>query len=149
MNQGTSQMRQTGTIAGLTLLLMACPAVAKAAAKKKGPAKPVNLVWPLPPEKPRIKYVTSIYGAADVEPVKKAGFLDRVAGIQKKDIKPGFEKPHGVATDSHGRIYITDSAQGLVFILDRANKRVSFIGSGSQVNLRVPLGITVDAQDRV
>ncbi len=149
MNQRTSQIRKKGTIAGLALLLMACPVVAKAAAKKKGPAKPVNLVWPLPPEKPRIKYVTSISGAEDVEPVRKAGFLDRVAGIQRKGIKPGFEKPHGVATDSHGRIYVTDSAQGMVFVLDRANKRVSFIGSGSQVNLRVPLGITVDARDRV
>jgi len=136
-------------IAGLSLLLLACPAVAKDAGRKKGPAKPLNLVWPLPPEKPRIKYVGSIYGAGDIEPIKKANFLDRLAGIQKKDFKLDFEKPHGVATDSRNRIYVTDSSQGMVFVLDRENKRVTFLGSGSQVSLKVPLGIAIDSKDRI
>jgi len=132
------------------LLVFGLAAGRPASAKKKAPpAKPLTLVWPLPPEQPRIKFVRAIYGAADIVPVKKANFLDRLSGIQKADFKPGFAKPYGIATDSHDRIYVTDSGQGLVFVLDPANKEVSFLGAGAQVQLRVPLGITVDSKDRV
>ena len=58
------------------------------------------LVWPLPPEQPRIKFLRAIYGAQDVEPAKKVGFLNRLAGIERKDFKATFIKPYGIATDS-------------------------------------------------
>jgi len=133
------------------LLLVALVSVPGAAAKqqKPGAGPPVQLVWPLPPETPRIKFVAAIYGASDVERTKKSNFLDRVAGIQKQDLKPFFTKPYGIATDSHNRIYVTDSGQGMIFVFDRDNKRVTYIGPGSQVRLRVPLGIAVDARDRI
>jgi DNA-binding beta-propeller fold protein YncE len=132
-------------------LLVALVGVPQAWAKQKkgAPGRPVQLVWPLPPEAPRIKFVTAIYRASDVEPMKKTNFLDRVAGIQKEDFKPTFEKPYGIATDSHNRIYVTDTGQGLIFVLDRDSKRVTYIGPGAQVTLRVPLGIAVDSKDRV
>jgi DNA-binding beta-propeller fold protein YncE len=133
------------------VLLSALVGVPQAWAKQKNvaPGRPIQLVWPLPPETPRIKFVAAIYRASDVEPMKKANFLDRVAGIQKTDFKPTFEKPYGIATDSHNRIYVTDTMQGIVFVLDRDNKKVTYIGSGSQVSLRLPVGIAVDAKDRV
>ncbi len=149
MNRMSWQGAKKGMTAGLGLLLLASPAIAKDGAARKGSGKPTNLVWPLPPERPRIKFVGEIHGANEVEPLKKSGFLDRLAGIDKRKFKPDFEKPHGIATDSQDRIYVTDSSQGLVFVLDRENKHVSFIGPGSQVSLRVPLGIAVDAKDRV
>jgi DNA-binding beta-propeller fold protein YncE len=117
--------------------------------KKDAPRKEFQLAWPLPPEKPRIKYIGSIYGAADVEPAKKANFLDRLAGIQRKQFKPRLVKPYGIATDSEGRLYVTDTGQGIVFVFDRAQKRVTYIGYGAQVRLRVPIGITVDGKGRV
>jgi len=145
----TSQIRTWLAAAGWSLAL-SCVLFAPAAwAKKKVAPAEVKLVWPLPPEKPRIKFVTAIYGASDIEPAKKANFLDRLAGIQRKDFKPTFVKPYGIATDSQGRIYVTDSGQGLVFVLDRENKHVTFLGVGPQVRLRMPIGITVDAKDRV
>jgi DNA-binding beta-propeller fold protein YncE len=141
--------RRTLTL-GLTLLLGAgCVTSAWAGKKDKAPAKPVQLVWPLPPEKPRIKFVTEIRGASDVEAVKKQNFLDRMAGIQKQDFKPSFIKPHGIATDSKNRIYVSDSGQGVIFVFDREKKKVSYIGKGIQVRLRVPLGLTVDKKDRL
>jgi DNA-binding beta-propeller fold protein YncE len=146
----TSQTRTLLVAAGWSLAFLCVFFAPPAAAKKKvAPAKDINLVWPLPPEKPRIKFITSIYGATDIEPSKKPNFFDRVAGISRKDFKPTFEKPYGIATDSHHRIYVTDSGQGLVFVLDRANKHVTFLGDGAQVRLRVPIGITVDGKDRV
>ena len=151
MHQKTSQFCTRGLKASLALLLLLGPTVVEPAwAKKKAePRKTPTLVWPLPPEKPRLKYVGSIYGAADIEPAKKASFLDRLAGIGRQDFKLTFVKPYGIATDSHGRIYVADSGQGLVFVLDRGQERVTFIGRGAQVRLRVPIGITVDGKDRL
>jgi len=137
------------TMFGVLLSLVLAVGRPASAKKKAPPAKPLTLVWPLPPEQPRIKFVRAIYGTADITPVKKANLLDKVAGIKKFDFKPGFIKPYGIATDSHDRIYVTDSGQGLVFILDPANKNVSFLGASAQAQLSVPLGITVDSKDRI
>jgi DNA-binding beta-propeller fold protein YncE len=137
------------TLAIVALLASVVAAPAWARKKKKDAAQAPALVWPLPPEQPRIKYVDSIYGAADVEPVKKASFLDRLAGIQRKEFKPGFIKPYGIATDSRGRVYVTDSGQAVVFVFDPEQKQVGYLGRGAQVRLRVPIGIAVDARDRI
>lgn len=150
MCRRTSRIRVRRLMTALLPLLLGLPLAGPSWAKKKPESqKAPTLVWPLPPEKPRIKYLGSIYGAADVEPTKKAGFLDRLAGIERRDFKPTFIKPYGIATDSQGRIYVTDSGQGLIFVLDRSQKRVSFIGRGAQVRLHVPIGITVDGKDRL
>jgi DNA-binding beta-propeller fold protein YncE len=149
MNRETSQIRMKGTVAAISLLLLAAGAVQAKTKKEAAPSKPVQLVWPLPPEKPRIKFIGAIYGAADFEGVKKANFLDRLAGVQKTDIKPFFLKPYGIATDSKNRIYVSDSIQGLIFVFDRDNKKVTYIGKGGQVSLAVPLGMAVDSKDRL
>ena len=135
-------------MAAISVLLL-FPAGAVQAKTKKQAAPHVNLVWPLPPEKPRIKYIASIHGASDVEPAKKANFLDRLAGIQKVDFKPYLMKPFGIATDSKNRIYVSDSVQGVIFVFDRDNRKVTYIGMGGQVGLAVPLGIAVDSKDRL
>ena len=70
-------------------------------------------------------------------------------GTQIKGFKPGFVKPFGIAVDSHNRIYVTDTGPRIVFVLDRENEKVTLIGSGPQVRVRVPLGITVDGKDRL
>lgn len=150
MRPRISRNRWSTWVAVFALLVSALATGAEAQKQKKGePKKALQLVWPLPPEKPRIKYIDSIHGAADVEPARKANFLDRLAGIDRKEFKPGFVKPYGIAVDSRGRIYVTDSGQGIIFVLDRQQKRVTFLGRNEQVRLRVPIGVFVDAKDRV
>src|SRR5208282_2848333 len=111
MNRETSQFGKKGMVAAISVLLLFAAGPVQAKTKKPVTPSNLNLVWPLPPEQPRIKFVRSIYGAGDIEPLKKANFLDRVAGIQIKNFKPGFAKPFGVAVDSHNRIYVSDSGQ--------------------------------------
>lgn len=149
MNRETSQIRRKVMLAAISVLLSFAAGATQAKTKKQATPGNAPLVWPLPPEKPRIKYVASIYGAANVEGTKKANFLDRLAGIQRGDFKPFFVKPFGVATDSKNRIYVSDSAQGTIFVLDRENRKVTYVGPGSRVNLTVPLGIAVDSKDRL
>jgi DNA-binding beta-propeller fold protein YncE len=149
MNRATSQIGKIGTMAAISVVLLFAAAAVQAKTKKPAAPANLNLVWPLPPEKPRITYIASIYGAEDIEPSKKSNFLDHLAGIQKSDFKPFFLKPFGIATDSKGRIYVSDSQQGLIFVLDRENRKVAYIGKGGQVSLSVPLGIAVDSKDRL
>lgn len=139
--------RITKWMAAAALVLLAAPVLA--GGKPAKGASRSDLVWPLPPDKPRIRLVRILYGAADVEPVKKGGFLDRLAGIEKKQFKPTFLKPYGIATDSAGRVYVTDSGQGLVYVFDQEKKKVTYLGRNPQLRLFVPIGITVDAKDRV
>lgn len=148
MNRETSQIYKMGAVAAIGVLLLFAAGAVQAKSKKQNAAN-VNLVWPLPPEKPRIKYVGSIYGAANIEGTKKANFLDRLAGIQRRDFKPYFVKPFGIATDSRNRIYVSDSVQGVVFVLDRENRKVTYVGADDRVSLAVPLGIAVDSKDRL
>lgn len=149
MNRPTSQIGKKVTLAAVSILLLFAAGAVQAKTKKQAPPANMPLVWPLPPEKPRIKYVDSIYGAANVEGTKKANFLDHLAGIQRSDFKPFFAKPFGIATDSKNRIYVSDSVQGVIFVMDRENRKVTYVGSGDRVNIAVPLGITVDSKDRL
>ncbi len=113
------------------------------------PAAPQQLVWPLPPDKPRFRFVQEIHGAADVEPQAKPHVIERLVGLQKRQFKPLFYKPIGVATDSKHRIYVTDNEQNVVFIFDREHHRVSYLGLTGRVKFSIPMGIAVDAEDRV
>jgi DNA-binding beta-propeller fold protein YncE len=103
----------------------------------------IDLVWPLPPEKPRIRYVNSITGTSQLK--KKQGFADAFFGGQKNI---SFGRPHGVAVDSNGRMYVTDS--GRVWVLDLKNISVGFIGDQpGEGRLSNPIGIAVSSDGRV
>jgi DNA-binding beta-propeller fold protein YncE len=114
-----------------------------------GGKKSKQLVWPLPPEQPRLRFVQEIHGTADVEPNKKVSAMERIAGVRKREFKPIFVKPFGVAVDSKGRIFVSDNAQGIVFVMDREHHQVNYIGLMGPPKLGTPMGIHVDAKDRV
>lgn len=96
----------------------------------------VDLVWPLPPEKPRVKYVDLLTSSLDVG--KKGGIAETLFG-EEEVVK--FDKPYGVAVDNAGRIYITDI--GRVIMFDLANKNYDLIGVDAGTGqVLYPIGIT-------
>ncbi|MBI1747056.1 MAG: SBBP repeat-containing protein [Acidobacteria bacterium] len=121
------------------------------AKKKKGPevAKPVNLVWPPPPEKPRIRYIKSLSSNEDIEPPKKKGWLAKLINEEDARRVIGMLRPAGMATDSKGRLYVADTNRAVVFVFDQENKKLSFIGSEGQGRLSGPFGIAIDKNDTV
>jgi len=97
----------------------------------------INLVWPLPPDKPRIKFVRLIRSTLDVG--KEASLSASLFG---EEGATSFSKPYGVAVDKDGKIYVTDI--GKVFVFDLKNKEHFFIGDTPGVGqLKVPIGIDV------
>jgi len=102
--------------------------------------KPIDLVWPNPPETPRIKYLRSFSNANEFgnsgSTVLAFLFGDESSGT--------MAKPYGVATSQDGKVYVADSGQGLVWIFDEKNKKVSFLGTSGQGKLIQPIGVAVD-----
>jgi len=99
-------------------------------------------VWPLPPEKPRIRYVKSIWGEDDV---RQAAPTDFIVG---KDPSTDLFKPYGVGTDHSGRLYVTDTIRRVVFVFDEVMGDLSFIGLKG-MPLGVPADVVVDSMDRI
>ena len=147
MNSKSSAILTAIIVIAMMLLIPARVNAEKPA--KETVKKNHKLVWPLPPEKPRFQFVEQIFGAADVSPERKRGTMEKLSGIQRREFKPVFQKPYGLAVDSKGRVFVTDNGQAMVFVLDRANHEVSYLGVSGNPRLATPMGIAVDAKDRV
>jgi sugar lactone lactonase YvrE len=135
-------------IAGLLVL----PASSDDKSRKQTKTAPAGeLVWPLPPDPPRVRWVGQIN---DLDEVKGKGngrsWMERLAGPQGAyDVRAVLQRPYGVAVDSQGRIFVADSAQRAVYILDQANKRVEVRRGASRAPLALPIGVALDEEDRL
>ena len=163
-------------LAILAILLLLVPSAVADKKKKKGeaPAPPKSnkidhsiidtskLVWPLPPDIPRIKWVHEYFGeekpktADGQDSKKKQGWMDRVAGLQttdsgsiKRDLQHILVKPYGMGVDSHGRLFVADSYVSAIFIFDFEAKKTQLLKNGVDAKFGTMIGLTVDDADRV
>lgn len=122
----------------IATLLMGVVACAPAPERKK-----IDLVWPLPPDEPKIKFVDMISSTLDLG--KKTGLAETLFGEERIE---AFNKPYGVAVDKEGKIYVTDI--GRVWVLDLENRTYDFIGAEAGTGqLRVPIGAATASDGRV
>lgn len=141
---------------GLLLLLMGGLAswAGEAQTKKTVPPSVTTeeLVWPLPPATPRVRWVAQIADFSDVRGrvQKKRSWVDRIAGDRRLD-EPvvRLQRPYGIAVDSQGRIYVADGYLRAVFLFDLAQHRIETRGGAGRANLALPVGVALDAQDRL
>lgn len=89
-----------------------------------------NIYWPAPPEEPRIAYLNAYRGEIDL---KKPSIWDALFGVETR---PQMVKPYGV-TSFGEKIYVTNTGNATVLILDLKEKKVDYLGSG----FGLPLGI--------
>jgi len=137
---------RTRTVAMLLVVLGL--ATVSGCATDQAKKKPVDVIWPLPPEPTRIRYLRSYTSSADVLPEK--GFFDVVGELfagPKEETK--FKKPFAVAVDSRGRMFVTDTGWGQLLVFDEANHNFAMWGESGAGLLKRPTGVAVDAQDNV
>ncbi|MDH3476566.1 MAG: 6-bladed beta-propeller [Rhodospirillales bacterium] len=133
-------------LSGLALALAACAAPQKAEA----PEEPIEFVWPMPPDKPRIKFIRSLSTERDVGIVKETSFADILLGKEDEDERiRHLEKPYGVHADREGRVFVGDTGIGKLVVFDIANKKYSVWGEAGNGALAKPGGITSDSQGRI
>jgi DNA-binding beta-propeller fold protein YncE len=127
-------------------LLLTHAAMAKE--KKPKPPDPATLAWPPAPAPARVRFVASFHGE-DIKGARKQGLLERLAGVEERASRSSLVKPYGVAVDSKGRIFATDSILSVVFVFDLEKKVIAYRGDKAPAALRKPAGVAIDAQDRL
>ena len=84
-----------------------------------------KLVWPPPPQTPRIEFIGSVYGPGDLG-IKNSWFkqiVNRLVGT--KNVDNYIVRPYGVFADMN-RIYVSDPGSMLVHVFQLKNKSKRF-----------------------
>ncbi len=107
-----------------------------------------ELIWPLPPEKARYKFVEAIYGERQYLDDGKT-FKDKLLGDDPELKYRSFMFPHGIAVDSKNRLIVADPGYKIVFVIDRDNRSVIYLGEKGRAQLIHPIGVAVDKEDNI
>jgi DNA-binding beta-propeller fold protein YncE len=99
------------------------------------------LVWPKPPEVPRIRFLKAVAGPddMDIRPGLFGRLFDYITGKQET----GMISPYGVETDTSGRLYVVDTFLKRIHLFDPAAGKYSTI-PGEESALLSPIDLAVD-----
>ncbi len=133
-------------------------------AQKPGEAKPQidtsKLVWPEPPNVPRIKY-SNYFAGMKIDHTSetkkpKASWMDRLAGGQTQDEKRTRKDfpfqllgPYGMAVDAKNRLYVADQKVGAIFIFNTETRETEMIRNGFEAHFAMVNGLAIDDDDRL
>ncbi len=122
------------------ILVLAVPLLVISCAPPKQP----DIVWPGPPDPPRIKYVRSFHSARDIKGASVVGSV-----VLGADTSFTMRKPNSIFVDKDGRVLITDTAHADVFIYDLNKKKVSSVSSAGTRIFFKPIGVVSDNMGRI
>ncbi len=130
----------------VALALVFVPALAK-----KTP-KPARVTGPVPlallGEGRHLDFIRFVSSERDLHE-KRSFFnkvLDVIAGAPEWR---GIVRPYAIATDSRGRLLVTDPGAAVVHIFDFTKKKYARIEGGKKDSFLSPIGITVDPEDNI
>jgi DNA-binding beta-propeller fold protein YncE len=136
----------------LRVLMLACLGVSLAGllgcaaepVKKKDTS---GLIWPLPPEQPRIRYVAEYHGQNDLG-AKDGGLKASLLGEDEEELR--LKKPYGVTASADGKlIYVTDTMLRAIMVFDLEKKNMYPLKTDAQGVTYNPLEIRLDKQGRI
>ena len=131
----------------------------KPAAKKQVDIS--KLVWPQPPDIPRVRYISYFAGMkidynAQAGSKAKQSWMDRLAGSQpvsdkvtNKNFPFQLLGPYGMSVDSKGRLYVADQKVGAIFIFNTETKETELIRNGFEAHFGMINCVAVDDSDRI
>lgn len=99
------------------------------------------LVWPPPPDPPRIRHIGELRGQASLD-VRPSGWEALRAAVAGPRPSAEFVRPSAVAVAGE-RVYVADAGLGVVHLLDLAARRYQMIRGAPRDPLRVPIDLTV------
>jgi DNA-binding beta-propeller fold protein YncE len=103
-----------------------------------------GLVWPQPPDNPRIKYIES-FSSSEAFKQKSGGFFSRIASFLfgENDKHNWLVQPVGVAVAADGRVYVTDPGAHGVHVFDFTKKEYEFLSQNNLGRYHSPVGVVV------
>ncbi|MFQ5597040.1 MAG: 6-bladed beta-propeller [Nitrospiria bacterium] len=106
-----------------------------------------GLVWPPPPEPPRIRFVKTISSSEDVQ---KKGWKEHLREFLFDESSTArLVKPYALFATRDGRLYVADSGWRKVLVFDENREQFSMLGVDGPGALAAPLGVTADNEGRV
>jgi DNA-binding beta-propeller fold protein YncE len=144
-------------LSGLLVATLVGPGLSAEKPQSTADKSPAQVVWPAPPDEPRIRYLSTFSGADDVGAVRKAktaslkeALLGKNRAASDTRNPKAFIKPFGVAVDGFGRFIVSDTAQAAVFVMDADRHTFTAIGEHTrQAPFRVPVGVAVDGANNI
>lgn len=142
------------------ILLLAAPAIfaqnSSSSAQRniqpgKAPFAAGALIWPSPPDPPRVRWLAQYADLAKVKnpAAKKTSWVEKLTGARTPEERLELRKPYGIATDSRGRIYAADTQLKTVFVIDPAGRSVERRSGDSRAPMALPAGVAVDSKDHL
>jgi len=130
----------------LALLLGGCLAGSPEAPPEARSPLP-NLIWPEPPEIPRIALVNLVQRPEDLG-IRSSVFRRLWLGLVGRRV-PEIQSPHGLTIDRAGRLYVVDKVLRQVHVFDEQGGRYLMIPE-SGPPLLAPIDVAVDEKrDRI
>ncbi len=103
-----------------------------------------QLVWPAPPEKPRISYLWSLYSFAP-EGRDLSGYLGADGQAEQDGELPIMLKPYGVTVDARDNLFVVDQGIPRVSRVNMQSREVMHFGYDGIGKLLMPIAVAVDA----
>jgi DNA-binding beta-propeller fold protein YncE len=144
-------MKETGSSGWKHALALTCMGIALAglvgcAAEPVKKTETAGLVWPMPPEQPRIRFLAEYRSEGDLGP--KNDLRATLLGEKKTGI--ALDKPYGVTASADGkRIYVTDTRLRAIMVFDLDRREVRPLRTDAHGALYNPLEIRLDRRGRL
>ncbi len=100
------------------------------------------IMWPPPPEPPRIKYLMSIERPGDLGIGES--FFNSLKRMFLGESRERIVKPYGVVSDEDGRIIVADPGKGMVHLFYARKGRYIQIPKDLTERLESPIGVASD-----
>lgn len=105
----------------------------------------LSLVWPLPPDTPRIRYFRTINGPEDFRREGRPSRLMRwVVGEGEAELP--LRAPYGVTADGEGRVWAADPEAHAVHVFDLAERQADYLLTAGEQMLVSPVGLAYDSE---
>jgi DNA-binding beta-propeller fold protein YncE len=147
-------MKFTGSVfRGILVLLILASVCSPVPAEErgKGTAETISgeLVWPPPPDRPRVRFEKAIEEESDFKGKTKTSFLQRLMGEKDAREKIALRQPYGVVVGDDGRIYVADSVRREILIFNQRDSSIDTWRGNSSVGLSMPIGLALDRDSRL
>lgn len=102
-----------------------------------------SLVWPLPPEKPRIRYLHFISAPEDIG-ISTSIYEKFIGVLAGKKPHRTMVRPYGTHVSESGMLCVTDPGMGAVHQFDLKNSKYRQIKKFGQKSLVSPIGVAMN-----
>lgn len=103
-----------------------------------------DIIWPKPPEIPRIRFVNSITKPEDFN-IREGAFKRFIRFLSGSKEEDGISSPYGLETDIEGRLFVVDGMKSYVHVFDK-DKSGYYTFPKKETSFVSPIDIAIDAR---